>query len=361
MCDEVVLHAYAGRDWLEDARTSYQALGVTTCLKPISADIVFRYFHPMSVAELVDCPSTRASPIEVSGEAVLRFGFVEGTALVRAKRCVFDPQNPVEALGFRDNGSEAESLAVVLNEAELRESTRADDDDVAVERLRQACDADVVVIKRGPRGAEVRTRSTVQVIPARVSPEVFKIGSGDVFSAVFAFHWAKRGSDPVFAAEAASRAVARYVATRDLISLDAPPDEFPAAPSKRRGGPIYLAAPFFNLAQRWMVEQARDALLSLGATVFSPLHEVGMIGSTRDIAEADLEGLRRCESVLAIVDGEDAGTLFEIGYARHQNIPVVVLAENPRFEALTMLEGSGCRITRDLTSAVYHAVWAALA
>jgi nucleoside 2-deoxyribosyltransferase len=64
--------------------------------------------------------------------------------------------------------------------------------------------------------------------------------------------------------------------------------------------------------------------------------------------------------MIAIVDGEDAGTLFEIGYARDRGIPVVVLSENPRPEAMTMLEGSGCRITHDLASAVYHAVWAAL-
>lgn len=357
---EVLLHAYAAVAWADDARASFETLGVTTHLKEIPSDISFQYFHPMSAAELVGCPAVAETPLAATGPAVLRFGFVEGTAIIQARRAVFDPQNADEALQFHENGSRAEELAIVLNEAEIREST-AMTGPAAMHALRQRTGADVVVVKRGPRGAQVYAGGEVLTVPARVSEEVFKIGSGDVFSAVFAHHWAECGVLPVDAATAASHAVAKYVTTRDAKAVGGVGGFCPPAPTEGWGGPIYIAAPFFNLAQRWMVEETRAALMALDAPVFSPLHEVGTAGSRAEIAAADLAGLRGCRAVLAIVDGEDAGTLFEVGYARDRGIPVVALAENPRPESLTMLEGSGCRVTRDFTTAVYHAVWAALA
>ncbi len=65
-------------------------------------------------------------------------------------------------------------------------------------------------------------------------------------------------------------------------------------------------------------------------------------------------------ALLAVVDGNDPGTLFEVGYARARAIPVVIMAETLRAEDLVMFEGSGCTVTRDISSAVYHLVWHAL-
>ncbi|WP_236961022.1 nucleoside 2-deoxyribosyltransferase [Methylobacterium durans] len=123
---------------------------------------------------------------------------------------------------------------------------------------------------------------------------------------------------------------------------------------------IYLAGPFFDLAQRWLVEEALERLQALGAPVFSPLHEVGMGRPAQETATADLEGLDRCAAVLALLDGADPGTLFEVGYARAHGKPVVVLAERVEDLHLTMLAGSGCAVVRDLTSALYRTVWAAM-
>jgi nucleoside 2-deoxyribosyltransferase len=122
-------------------------------------------------------------------------------------------------------------------------------------------------------------------------------------------------------------------------------------------GPIYLAGPFFDLGQRWMVEEIYRTLVDLGAGVFSPLHEVGTGLSADAIAEADLRGLRGCSKVLALLDGGDPGTLFEVGYARALGIPVVALAERMEGENLTMIAGSGCEVTHDLATAIYHVMW----
>ncbi|MFO6137639.1 nucleoside 2-deoxyribosyltransferase [Pseudomonas aeruginosa] len=76
-----------------------------------------------------------------------------------------------------------------------------------------------------------------------------------------------------------------------------------------------------------MVGQARRDLRAMGLDVFSPYHDVGL-GTAEDVVEKDLEGVRNCDVLFAIGDGLDSGTIFEIGYARALNKPVVFYAEN---------------------------------
>ncbi len=153
--------------------------------------------------------------------------------------------------------------------------------------------------------------------------------------------------------------MARYVETRGVQVELAGLEDRVAQPAAVSGRCIYLAGPFFTLSQRWLVEETRRCLEMLGATTFSPVHDVGVQGGAAQIAERDLEGLEQSSAVMAIVDGDDAGTLFEVGYARKLGLPVVVLAESPKPESLTMLEGSGCEISDDFATAIYKAVWAA--
>ena len=78
------------------------------------------------------------------------------------------------------------------------------------------------------------------------------------------------------------------------------------------------------------------ALFNQGLKVFSPLHDVGR-GNADDVAPADLKGLDRSSVVLAIIDGLDPGTIFEIGYARAKGIPVIAYVENEKEEDLKMI------------------------
>jgi nucleoside 2-deoxyribosyltransferase len=174
----------------------------------------------------------------------------------------------------------------------------------------------------------------------------------------------------VEAATEASRAAALYVNNRVLpilseeIEADA---EFPFSPLELSDKPladqeyhVYLAGPFFNIAQRWLVEESRLALRGMSLKVFSPLHDIGL-GSGHDVAPQDLEGLKRCRAVLALVDGVDPGTVFEVGFARSLEKPVVALAESTGEEPLKMISGSGCDVVSDFVTAIYRAAWAAQA
>jgi nucleoside 2-deoxyribosyltransferase len=352
-----VLHTYGFEDWKNDIEYSAGALQCEANVCPIKDAISFSYDHPLSVAVQHPLLAKQNPSLHVAGATVLRFGFVEGDAVVDARRAVYDPQSCDPSISFRSNGSVAEHLAVVLNEDEM---TVSGSDGLPVEAIMDHHGAEVVVIKRGPRGATVHARGqpVLQIRPYW-SDSVFKIGSGDVFSAAFALYWGERGMDAGRAADLASKSVAQFVDGHVLPLDDAEHDIHRTAITVPGAAKIYLAGPFFDLAQRWMIEETLRTLTRLGADVFSPLHEVGTEQSSGEIAQADLRGLRHCSKVLALLDGMDPGTVFEVGYARALDIPVVVLIERFEPEHLTMLQGSGCEIVNDFTTAVYRTLWMA--
>ena len=67
--------------------------------------------------------------------------------------------------------------------------------------------------------------------------------------------------------------------------------------------------------------------------------------------------MKECDRVLAILDGIDSGTLFEVGYARARGVPVYALAQAVAPEDLKMVKGSGCRVFDDFVTAIHHAAW----
>jgi nucleoside 2-deoxyribosyltransferase len=98
-------------------------------------------------------------------------------------------------------------------------------------------------------------------------------------------------------------------------------------------------------------------LENFGCQVFSPLHKVGTAGSNVEIATEDLEGLRNCKTILALINDGDTGTIFELGYGKANNKRAVVYAERNTGRDLTMLDGTSCMIFPDYGSAIYNAIW----
>jgi hypothetical protein len=354
----ITLHTYA-----TDMQRAYldgigSALGFSVDAVPSPGTVEFRYQHSLSRAlwsatngELYDL-----EPLRVEGEAVLAFGMIEGNPIITGDRVVFDPQSPEDPAPFETNGSKAEHLAIVANASETRRLASEADLEAAGNKLAQ--NAEVVVVKSGPAGALVFTGDSVHRVPAYRTARTFLIGSGDIFSATFAYAWAVRREAPEKAAHQASLATAYYCRFGIVPIPTALPEQFHLGPvltnHKRR---IYLAGPFFTPEQLWLVEEARRHLTELGASVFSPYHDVGF-GSAEVVARADLDGLRACKSVLAILNGYDPGTLFEVGFARALEIPVIAFVATIDPMQLTMFSGSGCTVIDDFASAIYSAVWA---
>lgn len=331
----------------------------------ISHSVTFEYDHGLSTPRIHGIDSSTPT-LQVEAGNVLRFGVIEGDAVTHGERVVYDPQDAVSPKNYYSNGSTAKELALILNRHEAMLLTGLKDSSVTAmaESLLESKQANVVIIKQGPQGALVHDGRNVDQIPAYFSQNVWKIGSGDTFVGHFAYRWMHEGQSAAESADLASRATAYYCQTRgfptpeSLKSFNPKPIKPSISFCSGKMPRVYLAGPFFSLAQLWLIEQARGDLRSMGMTVFSPYHEVGH-GSAEDVVKLDLEGIDNADIVFAIGDGMDAGTVYEIGYARAKGKPVVMYCENESAENKKMMEGSDCQICADYVSAIYRTLWVA--
>jgi hypothetical protein len=331
--------------------------------------VTFDYIHSLSIPRISPSPELlrRDLRLKVESERVVRFGMMEATVVTTARQVVYDPQSAFLPEHFGENGSRADELVIVANGYEAKELTGIADANEAAKSLLERSRAVAVVLKKGISGCLVCRRGQTPVaLPAIPTRQVFKIGSGDIFSANLAHAWMVEGADLVEAARFASLATAHYVSQRYLPTParinEGDLNEFllPALEKLgiERSSPydIYLAGPFFNLSQRWLIEDALRSLSEMQLRVFSPLHAVG-IGPAGMVAPADLEGLKQSKIVLAMLDGLDPGTIFEIGYGRANQMPVLYYARNATEESLKMMVGTDCLGFDDFASSLYAAGW----
>lgn len=310
--------------------------------------ITFRYLHPLARPQ-VNFTRCRASPpVRVTGNKVLRFGCVEGEFLVEADNAVYDPQGTGSS--FRANGSNARRLAVVLNEDEVRLFRETNDLTAAAADVMMAEGAEVVIIKRGPAGAIVlrRETSTVDIVPAFRTNVVFKIGSGDIFSTMFAHYWCTCGLDATRAAELASRQAADYVQTRILPRPLEPPrlEEITGAPTKLR---ILLSADIDTTPGRWLAEEARAALLRLG------VRDVRVPAVFQDPVPEEM--FADCDAVLVLPRTGSGVAVTTAASARDAGKPCVAFAETN--ETSTALSNVGAIVVGDFSASVYSVIWSA--
>lgn len=352
------------------AESSLATLGVESVAVDRDEPVTFQYFTPVA-PPTIDGPSARhTEDIVIDDEAVLVFGMIEtGRRDIRARRAVFDPQRPRDLRVLDMDDIHADELAVVLNAREAHALAGGDVElDRAANQILTRTSAAAVVVKDSGRGCLIQQRGRAGSV--RVGPHptrsVWPLGSGDVFAAGFAHAWSA-GADAVEAARVASGSAAYWCATRrshlpaELLTgtpVDAILDAAGPELTPPQAAPVvYLAGPFFSLAERWLVELSRAVLAGLGAAVFSPLHDVGVGGD--EVAGPDLDGLRHADAVFALLDGWDPGTVYEVGWAHREDLPVVGFLNTPAHEGTKMLVGAGAELHDDLSSALYRAVWAA--
>lgn len=329
--------------------------------------IGFRYLTPISAPSVNGPNSTLMESIEADDETILAFGLIEdpgGMVKLHATTVVLDPQRPRDPEPLSLRGITASKVYVVANSGEIRglgQSTDIRTASAAV--LAKFEKVSGVITKRGAPGCLVTTHDANssdirhELVGAHPTTSVWPIGSGDVFSAGIA-HAIDEGADLVEAARIGSAAAAHWCSTKvaavpeALLRGDTSTLPRPVTPTNLR---VYLAAPFFSIAERWLVETVKDELTSLGATVWSPFHEVGPGGD--EVAQQDLDGMLNCDVVLALLDYSDPGTVFEVGWAVRHSLPVVGFSSVPNDEGAKMMAGSGVELHRDLSTACYRAAW----
>lgn len=365
------LHAPLDDGVEEEARLLADALGVAMSSTPKRDERVgFRYTTPISTP-VINGPSSRLQDrldVAVPGTALV-FGLVEDPTFamtsVKADTIVFDPQRPRDADPLSRSTLITDRLVVVANRDEMAKLGNHPVGRVAAARL---LDDDPTIhgtiTKRGASGCLVSYREGGEVrhelIGAHPTTRVWPIGSGDTFSAGVAQALAS-GADVVQAARVGSAAAAHWCSTRSpaipsaILNGDFSSLPRPIPPAHGR---VYLAGPFFSVGERWLVEAVRDQLYSLGVEPWSPVHEVGPGGF--EVAQQDIEGLQRCDAVLALLDHADPGTVFEVGWAVRDNMPVVGYATTFNPEGAKMMAGTSVELHRDISTACYRAAWAAM-
>jgi hypothetical protein len=363
---DVTLVTLADQETEPNLASIAEVIGFKYSAGRISQTVSFHYDHGLSVPIIWPPPHTlNHMKLQASAECVLQFGMLDANVEVKAATAVYDPQEPVSPRHLQASCKPAR-LAYVLNESEARKLGASANAEDAARRIASDSKAQVVVVKRGARGVLVLEGDQFNSLPAFETKTVWPIGSGDVFAAVFAAQWGVLNFPAVNAAEKASCATAEYVENRvlpiDLSVIEHKTSRKPIQPNRSTLGAdeyeVYLAGPFFNMPELWLVDEAYRALRGFGLKVFSPYHQVGL-GSGNDVAPKDIEALKKSRAVLAFIDGIDSGTIFEVGYARAHAKPVVALAQSTPEEALKMISGTGCEILSDFVSAIYRVAWAA--
>jgi hypothetical protein len=342
------LHAYTeGCD--SDALVALKERGIELQLSQRPTGVVFSYFHPLSRPHIYPTPHdiARQPAITVKGDAVLRFGFLEGEAVVDADYAVYDPQTWRNPVPFGANGSRANKLAIVLNALELQSFTGQVNFFQAAQKIIDEQNADVVVVKRGIWGATVYERSgLITSIPVYRSSRVFKIGTGDVFSAIFAHFWAEKKLPADKAADLASRFVAAYCNSGQLPIAES--DTHGLEPVKcRESGTVLLIGTINSIGQRYTMEEARFVLNELGLNVSCPALNDNRNGSA--------------DAILILAEGADTKSIELIEQEWLDGIPIVVLQEKGVWcdELLGIKPLATASIANDFTTAMYFAAWAA--
>ena len=143
----------------EKHRPALEALAAIFGFKVDHTTIVttpsFSYYHGLSHPRIrPDLHRiSQAPPLALDNATILRFGMIEGDAVVRGDAVIYNPQNAFNPRPFHENGSSAKRLAVVANYREAKTLAQIRLSDVPTADLGQAIlqnhNADVVVIKQG--------------------------------------------------------------------------------------------------------------------------------------------------------------------------------------------------------------------
>lgn len=170
----VTLHSYISSSATDDLQTISGVYGFATVRTESPTTYAFDYVHPLAEPKVIPPrPTAPCDPIPVSEDLVLRFGMIEGDALVHARIAVYDPQSAFSPAAFEANGSAAERLTVIMNVFEALSITHASNVDAALSELLSS--SDVAIIKQGAAGALVGTAKHRRMIPAYRTESTFSI------------------------------------------------------------------------------------------------------------------------------------------------------------------------------------------
>jgi hypothetical protein len=346
LCHKIELHTFHPRELEADLKVNFEPFGIAVAIYPVRTRFLFEYLHPLARPRIVPLPRPKGPPIAVEADKVLRFGCLEGDFRVTANRAVYDPQSGSTPSAFGDNGSSAERLALVLNADEILCLAKNDDIGAAATSVMSRENAAAIVVKNGAAGAHVFERdASPRHVPAYPTRSVYKIGSGDVFSATFAHAWLSLELSATEAADVASRRTADYVEAPAFPLSSLPSDRVPAT-TVCRPRRILIACTETGTTDRWLLEEVTKGLRSLGAVVVRTETSWGNCTPSEHNRDFDL--------VLAVLH-DTSRAVMDVRVELARAKPIVAFANNS--EILEKIQDLGVIATDDLCSALYLTQW----
>lgn len=341
MRPSLTLHTFHPPGRWNDLRANFAPYGIEVVPHPAAERVTFSYLFPLGRPVQTPAWIPSAGQVVVEGDSILCFGCVEGSFIARGRAVVHDLQG---AAGVRASGSTADRLALVLNLQEALVAARAVTAREAAARLLRNEGADVIVIKDGPRGATVfGATGEEQWIPPYASSRLYKIGSGDVFTATFA-HWWLGGYASAEAADRASRQTAAYVEA-PVLPLSRPIDinkPRVAKPPKS----VIVAVNLSGLAGRWFAKIVEEALIHIGIAEVQSVNIDDWLTGSRSGVRSDTAVLL-CPGTMRQM--ELALQICGSAAVRH-----VIFFEEP----LLAIREAALPVVADLSQAIYELCWA---
>jgi len=297
--------------------------------------------------------------IEVSNGNIICFGMLDAEFCINAQKVVYDPQTGINPAKFSDYGK-TEELIYIVNHGEAKSISNQIELEGILSFFFDEEKVKAVIIKDGPHGARLyESKSNFYHIPAYKTKNVYKIGSGDVFTSSFAFFWFNQKYTIRESALRASKSTAIFCnsMTYKLPDLNFSNFDFEIQPLKDLNiKQVYLAAPIFSLSDVILIDKIRESLLGFGIKVFSPYHDIGY-GDDKEITEKDLEGIDNSDIIFSVLDGLDSGTLIELGYAMSKGKKIIGYHRTINSDSLLMLKTADIEFFDNLTTALYQVIW----
>jgi len=358
-CD-VHFHTLANEETLTFLKENQKVYSSLKCnIIPYSEIITFKYSFPL------DNPSifpnilniAKVKSLSVSSKNIIAFGMLEAEYSIHGEKVVYDPQTSFNPTKFSDIGY-AKDLVYIVNKNEANSIAESDNINIIKDYFFLKEKAIAFIIKDGPFGATLYTKDKEIKISSYVTDNVFKIGSGDIFTASFGYYWMDKKLSIEESAQLASKSTAIFCDIKAYIDVTKFPDfkfkEFHVQSMSNKQ--IYLASPFFAISELILVDKVRNAFLSFGVKLFSPFHDVG-IGNTESIAKKDLDGINNSDIIFCLFDNYDSGTLIESGYSLATGKKIIGYHRTCKDEKLLMLKGSNIQYYNHLTTAIYQTIW----
>lgn len=295
--------------------------------------------------------------LEVEAENILAYGMLELDFSIVGKKVVYDPQTSINPKSFSQFGK-ADELVYIVNLGEAQSLSQSRDIELIKSYFFNVENAKAFIIKNGPYGATLYLKNIEIYIPSYITNSVNKIGSGDIFTASFTYYWLVKDFSFEEAALFASRSTACYCDNKVYqdcsIHSEFQYPEYKATDLSKKQ--VYLASPFFSLAELIFVDKIRTTFISFGVKVFSPYHDIG-IGNDTTIAIRDFDGIDSSDIVFCMLDNNDSGTMVEAGFSIAKGKKIIGYHRTCNDEKLLMLKSGDFKVFNHLTTAVYHTIW----